>query len=55
MLWILDGHAITKIPLSDLDLEATRKENPRRGGRFLLQIFPVRQLPQMPNRFESSF
>ena len=40
MLWILDGHAITKIPLSDLDLEATRKENPRRGGRFLLADFP---------------
>jgi hypothetical protein len=33
-LWILDQRASTKIPLSDLDLEATQRENAARGMRF---------------------
>ncbi|HYR90523.1 MAG TPA: hypothetical protein VE422_41030 [Terriglobia bacterium] len=34
-LWVADEQAATKIPLSDLDLDATRKENRERGVRFL--------------------
>jgi hypothetical protein len=33
-LWILDQRATTKIPLSDLDLDATQRENAARGTRF---------------------
>jgi hypothetical protein len=33
-LWILDQGASTKIPLSDLDLDATQRENSARGMRF---------------------
>ena len=33
-LWILDQRASTKIPLSDLDLDATQRENAARGMRF---------------------
>jgi hypothetical protein len=33
-LWIFDENASTKIPLSDLDLDATRNENRNRGLRF---------------------
>lgn len=33
-LWDLDQRASTKIPLSDLDLEATQRENAARGIRF---------------------
>jgi hypothetical protein len=33
-LWVLDDHNSTKIPLSDLDLEATRQQNGLRGLRF---------------------
>ena len=33
-LWILDQRASTKIPLTDLDLEATQRENAARGMRF---------------------
>jgi len=35
-LWILTAQSSTKIPLSDLDLEATQKRNTERGIRFLL-------------------
>ena len=34
-LWVADEQSATKIPLSDLDLDATRKENRGRGVRFL--------------------
>jgi hypothetical protein len=34
-LWVVDEQNSTKIPLSDLDLDATRKENRERGIRFL--------------------
>jgi|RhiMetdeSRZDD1v2_1073273.scaffolds.fasta_scaffold543111_2 hypothetical protein len=34
-LWVVDEQAATKIPLSDLDLDATRRENRERGVRFL--------------------
>jgi hypothetical protein len=33
-LWVLDQTASTKIPLSDLDLDATQRENQARGMRF---------------------
>ena len=33
-LWVLDAGVATKIPLSDLDLDATQKENHSRGVRF---------------------
>src|SRR5262249_47443793 len=33
-LWDLDQRASTKIPLSDLDLDATQRENAARGMRF---------------------
>jgi len=33
-LWILDQRASTTIPLSDLDLDATQRENAARGMRF---------------------
>ena len=33
-LWVLDEKVATKIPLSDLDLDATQKENRSRGVRF---------------------
>jgi len=33
-LWVLDQRASTKVPLSDLDLEATQRENAARGMRF---------------------
>jgi hypothetical protein len=33
-LWVLDDHNSTKIPLSDLDIEATRQQNGLRGLRF---------------------
>jgi hypothetical protein len=35
-LWVLDPRVATKIPLSDLDLDATRKENRSRGVRFTI-------------------
>ena len=35
-LWVLDERVATKIALSDLDLDATEKENRGRGMRFLL-------------------
>lgn len=34
-LWVLDERVATKIPLSDLDLDATQKENHSLGVRFL--------------------
>lgn len=34
-LWILDQRNSSKIPLSDLDLDATQKENRSRGLRFV--------------------
>lgn len=34
MLWVLDEKSSTKIALSDLDLEATQRENQARGVRF---------------------
>ena len=36
ILWVLDQKVATKIQLSDLDLDATQKENRSRGVRFLL-------------------
>jgi hypothetical protein len=33
-LWVLDQRASTKIPLTDLDLDATQQENAARGMRF---------------------
>ncbi len=36
-LWVFDERAATKIPLSDLDLDATQKENRGSGFRFPLQ------------------
>ena len=33
-LWVLDAGVATKIPLSELDLDATQKENHSRGVRF---------------------
>jgi hypothetical protein len=33
-LWVLDEHNSSKIPLSDLDLDATQKENRGQGVRF---------------------
>jgi len=33
-LWVLDQRASSKIPLTDLDLEATQRENAARGMRF---------------------
>src|SRR5262249_16846994 len=33
-VWILDEQRSTKIPLSDLDLEATRRANPGQGLRL---------------------
>ncbi len=33
-LWILDERATKKVPLSDLDLDATQRENQSRGMRF---------------------
>ena len=35
-LWVLDEGTATKIPLSDLNLDATQAENRSRGVRFLL-------------------
>jgi hypothetical protein len=35
-LWVLDEQNSTKIPLSDLDLEATQRENRGQGVRFPL-------------------
>jgi hypothetical protein len=35
-LWVLDEQNSTKIPLSELDLEATQKENRGQGVRFPL-------------------
>jgi hypothetical protein len=35
-LWVLDEQTSTKVPLSDLDLEATQKENRDQGVRFSL-------------------
>jgi hypothetical protein len=35
-LWVLDEQNSTKIPLSDLNLEATQKENRGQGVRFPL-------------------
>ncbi len=32
-LWVLDENAATKIPISDLDIDATQRENPARGLR----------------------
>jgi len=37
MLWVFNERAATKIPLSDLDLDATQKENRGSGFRFPLQ------------------
>jgi hypothetical protein len=34
-LWLVDEQNATMIPLSDLDLDATRRENRERGVRFL--------------------
>jgi hypothetical protein len=34
-LWVLDEKLATKIPVSDLDIEATQQENHSRGMRFL--------------------
>jgi hypothetical protein len=34
-LWVLDERNSSKIPLSDLDLDATQKENRARGLRFV--------------------
>jgi hypothetical protein len=36
-LWVVDEQEATKIPLSDLDLDATRRENQANGVRFLLR------------------
>jgi len=33
-LWVLDEHLLTRYSLSELDLDATRKENQERGIRF---------------------
>jgi hypothetical protein len=35
-LWVLDEKVATKIPLSELDLDATQKENRSRGVRFTI-------------------
>jgi hypothetical protein len=35
-LWVLDERNSTKVPLADLDLEATQRENRSRGFRFSL-------------------
>jgi hypothetical protein len=35
-LWVLDATAATKIPISDLDVDATQRENRGRGVRFLI-------------------
>jgi len=35
-LWVLDERAATKIPLADLDIAATQRENGGRGFRFSL-------------------
>ena len=34
--WVLDEGAATKIPLTDLDLDAMQQENHSRGVRFLI-------------------
>jgi hypothetical protein len=33
-LWVLDDHNSTRIPMSDLDVDATRQQNGLRGLRF---------------------
>ena len=36
ILWVVDENAATKIPIADLDLDATQNENRQRGVRFPL-------------------
>jgi hypothetical protein len=36
ILWVLDSNVATKIQISDLDVDATQKENHSRGMRFLI-------------------
>lgn len=44
-LWVLSEQRSRKIPLSDLDLDATVRLNEQRGGEF-----PVPEQPQSPQR-----